>query len=742
MMTEDDEFEHQPRPNAEAIRAHLEWLIAPARGAYDDALMEIAHGQPEGGPSAARLFGFDQLAEAADYAVRRNLDGRNVYVGAALRLPDADLNKRASADDFYVATAVPVDIDTDYDATRARMAAVCQDGLVVVTGLTPERRSQHWVRLAELCDSDAEFGHAFAGLVEHIGADVKVKDSARVMRLGGTVAYPNAKKVAAGYRVEVTALKINPDARPADINQLRSLAAGPAREGGRREFSDRPANDGVERGGLFGTGKVTDGRERFFATQLLPRLIREYQEAFGEDPSPEALWRSAFAAFQDEADNADGRWTSADGQRELRARVNNTLRRLKLGHLAHLRLWSRETGARKDEAEAAQAARDAAREQARQQSTAGDQAAADDDEFGPSAEAPPPQPEADDGPFAATTFTGEPPERRWIVPEWIVEGAVNSLYGDGGVGKTLIAQQLAYAVAVGGKWLGLQCAQGSVLAVLCEDEKGELHHRHQAIKAAMGYAVGNPFADVWLWPRVGFDNTLVRWDRDGKAALPPFYDKVLAQVRALNPRLLILDTLADIYGGSEIDRVQVNYFVKTVLGGLIREQAAAGHPLTVLLLGHPSVGGKADGRGFSGSTAWNNAVRARLYLTRPEDGDTNDRVLTRGKANYAASGDSTAIRLHFLDGALRPEVDVPEDSMDRVKSLVRSAVGNAFSTGKPFAARADYDRYIYKALPPELANEGVPEAVTRQAIQALIADNEITAKDDKSSKRGFRLVRK
>ena len=50
-----------------------------------------------------------------------------------------------------------MDIDRDYDTTRVRMTAVCDDGLVVTTGLTPERRSQHWVRLDEPCDDLKEF---------------------------------------------------------------------------------------------------------------------------------------------------------------------------------------------------------------------------------------------------------------------------------------------------------------------------------------------------------------------------------------------------------------------------------------------------------------------------------------------------------------------------------------------------------------------------------------------------------
>ncbi len=48
-------------------------------------------------------------------------------------------------------------------------------------------------------------------------------------------------------------------------------------------------------------------------------------------------------------------------------------------------------------------------------------------------------------------FEGEViPERRWLVPDWIPQGQVTLLGGDGGVGKSLLAQQLMTSLALGG----------------------------------------------------------------------------------------------------------------------------------------------------------------------------------------------------------------------------------------------------------------------------------------------------
>mgnify|MGYP001616429289 FL=1 len=52
--------------------------------------------------------------------------------------------------------------------------------------------------------------------------------------------------------------------------------------------------------------------------------------------------------------------------------------------------------------------------------------------------------------FEPATLDGTiPPPRRWIVEGLVPQGAVTMLGGDGGVGKTLLAQQLATAAVLG-----------------------------------------------------------------------------------------------------------------------------------------------------------------------------------------------------------------------------------------------------------------------------------------------------
>ena len=316
-------------------------------------------------------------------------------------------------------------------------------------------------------------------------------------------------------------------------------------------------------------------------------------------------------------------------------------------------------------------------------------------------------------PIFVGDLTGEPKKREWIVPDWIPKGVVSSLSGDGGMGKTLIAQQLLYATGIGGKWLGLDVPAVRGLGVFCEDDEDELHRRHNSIKTDLGHPIGNPFTDTWIWPRVGYDNLLVTFDRDNKPLISPFFAKVMKHVLDKKIGLLVLDTIADLFGGNEIIRAQVNFFIKATCGAFIKQAKDAGFVLTILLLSHPSQAGRNSGSGESGSTAWNNAVRARLYLTRPEDGLPEQRVLTRKKSNYSVSGDDVKLDLIWKDGVLKLASSSNAVAVKSIENQIIQMVGIAWDAGRPYhGKRGEGMRF--------LDGEVVKNSGDRAPVEAII----------------------
>lgn len=251
----------------------------------------------------------------------------------------------------------------------------------------------------------------------------------------------------------------------------------------------------------------------------------------------------------------------------------------------------------------------------------------------------------DDGPKHISAYRGKAPERQWLIRDWIPLREVTSLYGSGGTGKSLIMQQLAISASTGINFLCLKIEKAiPVLCVFCEDSDEELHRRKNDITHATELVFAENLihdAPLYFWSRVGQNNDIGREAKDGKDIEPGLFRARLELELAKMPKgdkLLILDTLSDVYLGNENVRELVNKFVKTHLGSLIRK-----HDITVIVLAHPSRSGRVRGDLLSGSTAWENAVRNRLGLMEHKD-HKNILILKRIKSNYAKRGEEILLQ--------------------------------------------------------------------------------------------------
>lgn len=249
-------------------------------------------------------------------------------------------------------------------------------------------------------------------------------------------------------------------------------------------------------------------------------------------------------------------------------------------------------------------------------------------------------------PFSASTWKqAVPPSREWMVEGAVPKGSVTILAGDGGLGKSLLCQQLMTAAALGQPWLGMRTQRVRSLAIFCEDEIEELHRRQADINSHYGCRMDS-LDGIAMDSRVGKDSVLMRFkqwgDDDGRTT--PLFDQVKFAAKQHGAKLVFLDTAADVYSGNEIDRVQVRTFVRHLRKLAIEIQGA------VILTQHPSNEGLNSGTGKSGSTGWNNSVRSRLYLTAPkpkagdDDKPSDIRHLKTMKANYGKFGHKVEIR--------------------------------------------------------------------------------------------------
>lgn len=343
-----------------------------------------------------------------------------------------------------------------------------------------------------------------------------------------------------------------------------------------------------------------------------------------------------------------------------------------------------------------------------------------------------------DQPIRASTFQPlsvlqgvEVPDRDWVVPGLIPDKTVTMLSGDGGTGKSLIAQQLAAAAVLKKPWLGQEVKHGPVLLISAEDDQEELHRRFASILAHSGAAFRD-MDDLVFRSLAGEDAVLgAVAGKTGLIRPTPLFQELEAEALRLRPVLIVLDTLADLFGGSEIDRVQVRQFVGILRGLAIRCECAA------LLLSHPSVSGMQSGSGTSGSTAWNASVRSRLYLERiVEDGvepNPDARRLTTKKANYARTGDT--IGLSWADGVFVVDetvAGVDRDGGAKAQSVFLQKLKEFADQGR--FVSASYGPTYAPAVFAKSGAKGMTKKALSAAMEALLATGHI--KVEKHGKAG------
>ena len=272
--------------------------------------------------------------------------------------------------------------------------------------------------------------------------------------------------------------------------------------------------------------------------------------------------------------------------------------------------------------------------------------------------------------FCASDLHGLPvPPRLWHVPDFIPAGTVTTLNGDGGTGKSLAALQLAVSTALGRQWLGQEVNGGGALFISAEDDRDEIHRRLVDIAQAEG--VGLADLDGLTLRSLAGKDALLSVPLPGQSdvmAETPLFKRLDGWLSKHRPALTVLDTLADLFGGNEVNRAQARQFIGMLRGLCLR------HATPVILLAHPSWSGMATGSGSSGSTAWNNSVRSRLYLKRVK-GDANDepdadaRELEVMKANYGRTG--AVLPLRWQDGVFVPDIRT-EGTLDRMAASAKA----------------------------------------------------------------------
>ncbi|HEX2525853.1 MAG TPA: AAA family ATPase [Geminicoccus sp.] len=318
----------------------------------------------------------------------------------------------------------------------------------------------------------------------------------------------------------------------------------------------------------------------------------------------------------------------------------------------------------------------------------------------------------------------DPPPREWLVEGFLAAKTVALFTGKGGVGKSRLALQLGETIRRGHPFLGMKTHACTVLVYSCEDDGEELHRRRAQMQRSLG-THAQPPGRLLFAPRVGASNALMALDTGtGIATMTQSFATLRATAIETAARLVIIDTVAQTFPGSENDRAQVTAYVN-LLAGLALDLNGC-----VLLLAHPP---KNEAE-YSGSTGWDGTVRARILLHEKDDDGLTRRYLKLAKANYAPKFEHEIVVDDY--GVSHLAEHPPETMAEKIGAYQELAKHK-----KVFLAVLDrlteqnravsHSKFAPNYAPKAMAASGLAEGSTlknlEKAMEALFADGVIRA---------------
>lgn len=320
-------------------------------------------------------------------------------------------------------------------------------------------------------------------------------------------------------------------------------------------------------------------------------------------------------------------------------------------------------------------------------------------------------------------WQGQPvPDREWFIEGLIPHRQVTILAGDGGVGKSLLALQFGAASALGVATAGYAPTPGRVLYLGAEDEESEFHRRLADIVRGHERQLSD-LGDFRLIPMANADALLAVPDKAGVMRPTVVWTQLCDLAREFRPGFIVLDTVADLFGGDEIKRGQARQFV-----GMLR-RLAIDLDCSVVLLAHPSQEGIRSGSGSSGSTGWKNSSRSMLYLWRPEGNEEVDpdlRILGTKKINYGKVGNETKLR--WEHGCFVAETTASSPAVGLINRKAEKTFIDLLRifarTGQNVGASAGTNYAPAKMAKHNAAN-GLSKKALESAMQRLLEDGTI-----------------
>lgn len=538
-------------PETKDIKAHIEFLYS-GMDEYGDGKFEVNN------LSSATKYDLDEIDFGTGYADSNNKN-QSIYIVPSLLSPDSPVNGRCGEKDFYASSVIWCDIDDPHDPEQLKkLYAHCKPSRAVVTATHPHRRIQLWWKLSEpLTDIDT-LNEALLGVCQSLGGDLKVTKPCQPMRLGGTVNYPNQKKLSEGRVIEKTQYHVIHDDK-IDIDAF--LKNYPV-----KNVSDIPQSVVIPQteykkvisGGAFDfQEKIEDGRETF-GYKMVFASINHLTAEYKRFPTLQEVYDDVWPVYsvkvkaRGESLDKDGR-----GSKFIIQKIKSQLRNFERGAYARYGLGCLE---------------DVIFNNTKQEEVKEDI-------------------KENNNPLKATSIhdidLDNIPPREFLYGDIIARKYVSMIIAPAGVGKSIFSMQLAVSAASSKPWGAWSSKQSNLNVWIYNNEEGndELIRRLKAIMIENELKKSDFKGNFYMDSGEKQSITIAKVDKDGESVIAtPDYDSLVAEIKERKIDILIIDPFAETHAVTENSNDKIK-----IVTGLYRKIAFDTN-CAVLLIHHARKG--------------------------------------------------------------------------------------------------------------------------------------------------------
>ncbi|AUH72480.1 AAA family ATPase [Legionella sainthelensi] len=340
----------------------------------------------------------------------------------------------------------------------------------------------------------------------------------------------------------------------------------------------------------------------------------------------------------------------------------------------------------------------------------------------------------------ADVFTNPPKTPYFRIESLLPDGELTLLSAHGGTGKSLLALQAAVCLAMGIPFMGKTVIRSRVLFFSAEDDSEVIRHRFEKICRHLQLKPENVAENMMLIDATQ-NPCLYAENANNRSTVTPEYIKLREKVRLFNAEVVIIDNASDTFDGNENNRSQVRSFLRSLV------QIGIERKVTILLIAHVDKN-KAKGEnnleGYSGSTAWHNTARSRLYLSK-----CDDRVLKleHQKSNHGQLSESICMTfsLDYILVLTNYSNNVPNETILRG---VMTLIGKYYERGDFISPAANARPNVFKALkddpdfPQSIHDNKQMKVLLKHAESTKLLIIEEYKNDDHKNRKRYKLTDK